>query len=126
MSGSSLIYFYYSIIFGFVGITDAAAQTGIAAGLNMFTWICQVTAVFLGRRIGRKTLMLWIWPFVFIFLAIMCATTGVYTESDGESAAASYASIVFVWLYLGTFNLASEFSSSTYPQSGAGPRAEET
>jgi hypothetical protein len=73
----------------------------------------------LGRRIGRKTLMLWIWPFVFIFLAIMCATTGVYTESDGESAAASYASIVFVWLYLGTFNLASEFSSSTYPQSGA-------
>ena len=112
MSGSSLIYFYYSIIFSFVGITDAAAQTGIAAGLNMFTWVCQITSVFLGRRVGRKTLMLWIWPFVLIFLVCMCATTGVYTESDGVNPAASYASIVFVWLYLGTFNLASKSIST--------------
>lgn len=114
MSGSSLIYFYYSIIFSFVGITDAAAQTGIAAGLNMFTWVCQITSVFLGRRVGRKTLMLWIWPFVLIFLVCMCATTGVYTESDGVNPAASYASIVFVWLYLGTFNLANPILYS-YP-----------
>lgn len=38
--------------------------------------------------------------------------SGVYTESGAENMAASTASIVFVWLYLGVFNVASEFTDS--------------
>ncbi|KAI9632414.1 general substrate transporter [Dioszegia hungarica] len=105
MSGSSLIYFYYVIVFSSVGITDATTQTGIAAGLSMFTWVCQIAAVFASKRVGRKTMLLWVWPFILIFLSCLCATSGVYTESGNENMAASTASIVFVWLYLGTFNL---------------------
>lgn len=63
------------IIFGSVGITDAPTQTGIAAGLSMFTWVCQIAAVFAGKRVGRKTLLLWVWPLLLVFLACLCATS---------------------------------------------------
>lgn len=65
------------IVFESVGITDATTQTGIAAGLGMFTWACQILAVFGSKRIGRKTLLLWVWPFLFVFLACLCATSYV-------------------------------------------------
>lgn len=90
MSGSSLIYFYCKsqspkkrcaadmpdvIVFSSVGITDATTQTGIAAGLSMFTWVCQIAAVFASKRVGRKTMLLWVWPFILIFLSCLCATS---------------------------------------------------
>jgi hypothetical protein len=63
-----------SVIFDQVGITGASTQTGIAAGLNMFTWFCQVGATLAGTRIGRRTIILWTWPFLLLALAGLCAT----------------------------------------------------
>lgn len=68
LSGSSLIYFYYVIVFGLVGITDPTTQTGIQAGLSIFTWIMQVVAVFVGKRVGRKRVLLGVWPVLLLAL----------------------------------------------------------
>ncbi|RXK37335.1 sugar transporter [Tremella mesenterica] len=105
MSGSSIIYFYYSIVFTQVGITDPTTQTGINAGLSVFTWFCQIAAVFIGKRVGRKTIVLWIWPCLFLALIGLCAAGGVAAHQlDGGSSSVGVATVVLVWIYLGCFN----------------------
>lgn len=74
LSGSSLIYFYYVIVFSLVGITDPTTQTGISAGLSIFTWLMQLTAVYVGRKVGRKTILLCVWPVILLALAALCAS----------------------------------------------------
>lgn len=74
MSGSSIIYYYYTVVLDLVGITDTTVQTGIGAGLSMWTWIIQIAAVFVGKRVGKKTILLWIWPLLLVSLAGLCAT----------------------------------------------------
>ncbi|CAD6569474.1 MAG: hypothetical protein TREMPRED_005262, partial [Tremellales sp. Tagirdzhanova-0007] len=72
LSGSSIIYFYYSLVFDLVGITNPTTQTGISAGLSVFTWFCQIAAVFVYafravclRMVGKAMRMLellpWFW-----------------------------------------------------------------
>jgi hypothetical protein len=36
---------------------------------------------------------------------------GVYAESGSTNSDASYAAVVFVWLYLGAFNFAGQFGA---------------
>ena len=75
-------------MFELVGVTGATTQTGIAAGLNMFTWVCQVVFVWLGKRVGRRTIMLSIWPCLLLGLIGMCVATAIVTNSaDGNRAA---------------------------------------
>lgn len=74
LSGSSIIYWYYTIIYSQVGITDATTQTGIQAGLNVLTWFSQVAAVWTGRKVGRKTILLWVWPMLLCCLVGLCAS----------------------------------------------------
>lgn len=74
LSGSSIIYWYYTIIYSQVGITDPTTQTGIQAGLNVLTWFSQIAAVALGRKVGRKTILLWVWPLLLVCLVGLCAT----------------------------------------------------
>jgi SP family sugar:H+ symporter-like MFS transporter len=74
LSGSSIIYWYYIIIYNQVGITDPTTQTGIQAGLNVLTWFSQIAAVALGRKVGRKTILLWVWPLLLACLVGLCAT----------------------------------------------------
>ena len=74
LSGSSIIYWYYTIIYSQVGITDPTTQTGIQAGLNVLTWFSQIAAVALGRKVGRKTILLWVWPMLLACLVGLCAS----------------------------------------------------
>jgi len=74
LSGSSIIYWYYTIIYSQVGITDPTTQTGIQAGLNVLTWFSQIAAVALGRKVGRKTILLWVWPMILACLVGLCAS----------------------------------------------------
>jgi SP family sugar:H+ symporter-like MFS transporter len=74
LSGSSIIYWYYTIIYSQVGITDPTTQTGIQAGLNVLTWFSQIAAVYLGRKVGRKTILLWVWPMLLGCLVGLCAS----------------------------------------------------
>ncbi|KAK1925411.1 putative hexose transport-related protein [Papiliotrema laurentii] len=104
LSGSSIIYYYYSVVFDLVGITGATTQTGIAAGLNMFTWLCQIAAVFVGKRVGRRTIMLTIWPMLLLGLIGLCVSTAAFTHSAEGNKSAGVACVVMVWIYLGCFN----------------------
>ena len=82
LSGSSIIYFYYTLVFDSVGITNPTTQTGISAGLSMFSWACQIAAVFIGKRVRKRTIILSIWPFLLLALVGLCASGGVYNNSD--------------------------------------------
>lgn len=106
LSGSSIIYWYYTIIYSQVGITDPTTQTGIQAGLNVLTWFSQIAAVALGRKVGRKTILLWVWPLLLVCLVGLCSTSGVYAETGETNTSASVGTVVFVWLYLTIFNFA--------------------
>lgn len=88
-----------------VGITGATTQTGIAAGLNMFTWVTQIAGVFWGKYAGRRTIMLVLWPAVLFGLVGMCVST-VFAEKQEGTKSAAIACVAMVWFYLGTFNAA--------------------
>lgn len=74
MSGSSIVYYYPSVIYNLAGVTNVTTQTGINAGLSMFTWVVQIAAVIVGKRVGSKKILLWIWPFLLACLVGFCVT----------------------------------------------------
>jgi SP family sugar:H+ symporter-like MFS transporter len=49
-------------------------QTGINAALSMFTWLCQIGATILGKRVGRRPFVLYIWPMLLVCLVGICAS----------------------------------------------------
>ncbi|ORY30799.1 putative hexose transport-related protein [Naematelia encephala] len=104
MSGSSIIYYYYTVVFDLVGITNPTTQTGINAGLSIFTWFCQIAAVYTGKRVGRRTILLWVWPMVLLGLVGLCVTGGVFANASEGNTKAGIATVVLVWIYLGAFN----------------------
>lgn len=107
-SPASIIYYYYTVVFDLVGITDPTTQTGINAGLNIFTWFCQIAAVWAGKYVGRKKILLWIWPTLLLCLVGLCVAGGVFSNAGEENTQAGVATVVLVWLYLGFFNVTSE------------------
>lgn len=82
-----------------VGITGATTQTGIAAGLNMFTWLCQIAAVFVGKRVGRKRILLFVWPCLLASLIAMCAATAIFEkqEAAGMNVAGGVSKAAVAW-----------------------------
>ncbi|CED83389.1 hexose transport-related protein [Phaffia rhodozyma] len=106
LSGSSIVYYYYTEVLNLVGITDTTTQTGIGAGLSMFTWFCQIAAVYLDKRIGKKTVLLWVWPTLLLGLIGMCVSSGVFANTGADSKSAGIATVAMLWIYLGFFNFA--------------------
>ncbi|KAJ4497419.1 putative hexose transport-related protein [Lentinula lateritia] len=104
LSGSSIIYFYYTTVFDLVGITDATTQTGIQAGLSMFTWLCQIAAVYVGKYVGRRKILLYIWPTLLLSLVGLCVSSGVFANASENNNRAGVATVALVWIYLGFFN----------------------
>lgn len=78
-----------TIVFESVGITDPTTQTGISAGLSVFTWFCQIAAVFTGKRVGKKTILLWVWPTLLLGLIGLCISTAVYGNGEGGNTHAA-------------------------------------
>ncbi|WWC96625.1 hypothetical protein V866_003497 [Kwoniella sp. B9012] len=106
LSGASILYLYYTIVFDQVGITDPTTQTGIAAGLNGFTWICQIAAVYAGKFIGRRQIVLYTWPWLLLCLIGLCVSGAVYSNTGEVSKSAGIATVSLVWIYQGFFNFA--------------------
>lgn len=104
MSGTSIVYYYYTVVFDTVGITGATTQTGIAAGLNVFTYFCQIAAVFTGKFVNRRTILLSCWPMMLLCLVGLCVAGGMYAKSGSTDQKSAVATVVIVWLYLGSFN----------------------
>jgi len=69
-----------------VGITDPTTVTGIYAGLSMFTWLCQILAVLVGMRVGRKTLLLVVWPCLLASLIAMCVSTAIFEQREAAGS----------------------------------------
>ncbi|WVQ83710.1 hypothetical protein IAT38_005854 [Cryptococcus sp. DSM 104549] len=104
LSGSSIIYYYYTSVFDLVGITDATTQTGINAGLSIFTWFCQMATVYVGRFVGRRKILLFVWPAILVSLVGLCVSSGVFANAAEGNTHAGIATVVLVWIYLGCFN----------------------
>lgn len=91
-------------MFNLVGITDPTVQTGISAGLSIFTWLCQIAAVVTGRKVGRKPILLWTWPIMLLCLIGLCVagwvwcgsadSSGVFAQGDEDSSRAGVATCV--------------------------------
>lgn len=114
MSGASIIYFYYTIVFDLVGITGATKQTGIAAGLYMFTWFCQLGSVATMKHVGRKRILLGVWPVLLLALIGLCVAGGMFARSGDTDTKAGVATVVLVWIYLGAYNFSNPILYS-YP-----------
>lgn len=114
MSGASIIYFYYTIVFDLVGITGATKQTGIAAGLYVFTYFCQLASVWTMKHVGRKPILLTVWPLLLLGLVGMCTAGGMFARSGETDTKSGVAMVVLVWLYLGTYNFSNPILYS-YP-----------
>lgn len=114
LSGSSIIYYYYTTVFDLVGITNPTTQTGINAGLNIFTWFCQISAVIIGKRVGRRTIILWVWPTLLCGLVGLCVAGGVFSNAADGNTQAGVATVVLVWIFLGCFNFSNPILYS-YP-----------
>lgn len=106
MSGSSIIYYYYTVVFDSVGITDPSVQTGIAAGLNMFTWVCQISSVLTERFFGKKKILLYCWPLMIATFVGLTVSGSCYDKSGGEDHKSAVATVVLIWIFLGVFNVA--------------------
>ncbi|KAK8865576.1 hypothetical protein IAR55_000720 [Kwoniella newhampshirensis] len=104
MSGSSIIYFYYTTVFNLVGITGAATQTGISAGLSVFTWFCQIGAVYTGKFVGRRKIVLWVWPALLVSLVGLAVAGAEFAKAEDGNKSAGIATVALVWIYLGSFN----------------------
>ncbi|KAJ3812899.1 general substrate transporter [Lentinula lateritia] len=100
---TSIIYFYYTTVFDLVGITDATTQTGIQAGLSMFTWFCQIAAVYVGKYVGRRKILLFIWPTLLLSLVGLCVSR-----------------VALVWIYLGFFNASNPAEVQTFSMRSKG------
>ena len=81
--------------------------------MSVFTWICQLVAVYVGRFVGRKTMLLWLWPCVLLALIGQCVSTGVIPEG-GHNSHAAIAMVAMAWVYLGFFNASNPVAYS-YP-----------
>ena len=101
---ASIIYFYYSKVFDLVGITDATTQTGINAGMSVFTWFCQLGAVYVGGFVGRKTILVWLWPCLLLGLIGQCVSSGVFANGGQANTHAGIACVAMVWIFQGFYN----------------------
>ncbi|KAK8864109.1 hypothetical protein IAR55_001355 [Kwoniella newhampshirensis] len=114
MNGSSVISFYYTVVLELVGIKGTATQTGIGAGINMWSFLVQIFGVLSLGHFRRRSMILIVWPLLMLGMALLAATGAVFAQSGQTNTRAGIASVVFVWLYSGTSSYASPLFYS-YP-----------
>lgn len=104
LSGSSIIFYYYSVVFDLVGITDTTTQTGIAAGMNVFQWIAQIAAIWTGKYVGRKKIILANWPMLLLVLVGLTVSGATFAHSGETDHKSAVATVALVWIYMGFYN----------------------
>lgn len=60
--------------------------------------------MYVGRFVGRRSIILGVWPVLLLCLAGLCASSGVFANGDQDNTSAGIATVVLVWFYLGAFN----------------------
>ncbi|WVO17757.1 hypothetical protein L204_105455 [Cryptococcus depauperatus] len=104
LSGSSILNYYYTIVLDLVGITKASMQTGINAGLSMFKWMCQISSVWAMCYVGRRRILLSVWPLLFLSLVGLAISNGVFSHRAEGDKKTGVATVVLVWIYLGFYS----------------------
>ncbi|ORY27911.1 general substrate transporter [Naematelia encephala] len=113
LSGTGIIAYYYSSILKLVGITDTTTVTGIGAGLTTFTFCCACVGLYLTQHIKRRTHLAIAWSMTICANIALIVSTQQYQKH--KSPRAGIASVVFVWIYNGSFWLACGSLFFTYP-----------
>ncbi|PVH96127.1 putative lactose permease [Periconia macrospinosa] len=101
--GNGIVTFYLAPVLQTVGITSAFQQQGINGGLQIYNWVIAIAAALLAERVGRRRLFLTSAGIMLLFMILVTVCSARYTST--QSAAAGYAVIVFLFLFLGGYVL---------------------
>ncbi|KAF4769426.1 hypothetical protein N7455_008500 [Penicillium solitum] len=112
-NGQGVIAYYFSPILTSIGITSTPQQTGINGGLQVWNLLFSLAGALLADRIGRRTL--WMISFVGMTLANVPLTISSAMYAQHGYKGASYAVVVFLFLYDAAFNLANNPLLYCYP-----------
>jgi sugar porter (SP) family MFS transporter len=99
--GNGIITFYLAPVLQTVGITSAFQQQGINGGLQIYNWFIACGAALLAERVGRRRLFLTSAGTMLLFMILVTVCSERYSST--QSAAAGYAVIVFLFLFLGGY-----------------------
>ncbi|GAA6006842.1 uncharacterized protein JCM10292_005470 [Rhodotorula paludigena] len=101
LSGTAIIGQYYTNILRLVGITAAAQQTGINAGLTGAVIAGAVVGLYLINRLKRRTHLMGSWATLIIVNVAFTVTAARYEQTG--SKAAGLANVAMLFLYNFTF-----------------------
>jgi len=103
-SGNGLLSYYLAKVLAFVGIVRSQDQLLISGFLNIFNFLCAITAGVLCDKIGRRRLFLASTSSMLFFWTLLTVTLSLYSQ-NGNSAAA-YAFVAFIFLYTSGYAIA--------------------
>ncbi|KAJ5288637.1 hypothetical protein N7478_001667 [Penicillium angulare] len=112
-NGQGVISYYFSPILTSIGITSTPQQTGINGGLQIWNLLSSLAGALLADKIGRRTL--WLTSFIGMIFANVPLTISSAIYSKRGYKGASYAVVVFLFLYDAFFNLANNPLLYCYP-----------
>lgn len=99
--GNGIITFYLAPVLRTIGVESASKQQGINGGLQIYTWLLAFGAALLAERAGRRRLFLTSVGTMLLFMSIVALCSALYSST--KSLTASYAVIIFLFLFLGGY-----------------------
>jgi sugar porter (SP) family MFS transporter len=96
--GNGIITFYLTPVLRTVGITNPFQQQGINGGLQIYNWCLACCAALLSEKAGRRRLFLTSASTMLVFMVLVTICSALYAKT--QSAAAGYAVIVFLFLFV--------------------------
>jgi sugar porter (SP) family MFS transporter len=100
-AGNGVVTFYLAPVLRTVGVTSPSKQQGINGGLQIYNWFLACGAALLAERAGRRRLFLTSAGTMLLFMSLVTICSALY--STFQSAAAGYAVIAFLFLFLGGY-----------------------
>ncbi|CAM0139080.1 hypothetical protein VKS41_007892 [Umbelopsis sp. WA50703] len=103
-SGNGIVSYYLAKVLTSVGVTDPKTQNLINGILQIWNFICAVTAALAVDRVGRRPLWIWSTAGMLLFFTLQTVCTAVYSEHGVGSAGT--ASIAMIFLYYASYDAA--------------------
>lgn len=103
-SGNGLVSYYLGKVLDSVGVTSSETQNLINGILQIWNFICAVTAAICVDKVGRRPLWLWSTCGMLLFFSLQTICTAVYSELG--TASAGTASIAMIFLFYASYDAA--------------------
>lgn len=104
--GLGVISYFLAVILRSVGITADAQINGINGGLSVFNWLLAICGACLVERLGRRTLWLWSTALMLAFWCVFMGLSAAFTVGGSTISAVGSASIAFIFLFNGAYDIA--------------------